>query len=397
MSTTDGRLSLRDLLQRAVPAATLVAALSIACGRPGAMPAQPMQPSVARTGCQTDNDCKGARVCKAGACVSSGMSAAILANIDAGDVSVEALRAAVQNQDCHPFSGLEPMLERIADTRERGIFMSKLASHSAGRKEPEKAFGEWLLLVNKRAQLCPGISDDQLASVSRNSNASVSEKVVDEAVRNKDCTTLTTINAIDLWPFEHRFVNEVAKRRFQDAEVTRRLWLETLETFEKECNKGLTRRQSTEVSAAADKLRRIVGLDDELLIGLRSKLMTAIADGHADDVQKYLSAVTEREKALDGRNAAMYEAKMRTIKAELAEARAEAKVAAAAAAAQPARPAKPAAGGTNAGGTKAGGTTAGATKPSGAEPSTADQINDAVETTKAAADAVNVARSLFGF
>jgi len=392
MSKTDGRLSLRDHLQRAVPAAALVAALSIACGQPKATPAQPMQPSMAGSGCRTDNDCKGARVCKAGACVSSGMSSAILANIDAGDVSVEALRAAVQNQDCHPFSGLEPMLERIADTNERSIFMGKLAAHSAARKEPEKAFGEWLLLVNKRAQLCPGISDDQLAAVSKGANASVSEKVVDEAVRTKDCTTLTTINAIDLWPFEHRFVNEVAKRRFQEAEVTRRLWLETLETFEKECHKGLTRRQSTEVNAAADKLRRIVGLDDDLLIGLRSKLMTAIADGNADDVQKYLSAVTEREKALDGRNAAMYEAKMRTIKAELAEARAEAKVAAAAAATQPAKPATPAAGGTKPGGTKPG-----ATKPGGAEPSTADQINDAVETTKAAADAVNVARSLFGF
>lgn len=379
MRTPDERSSLLAQFKRALPMAAIVVVGSVACAMP--MPPPAPTAAVASTGCQADNDCKGSRICKAGACVSAGMPDEMRANIDAGDISVAALQAAIQNNDCHPFSGLEPVLKQIEDQEQRAIFMSKLAARSTHR-EPEKAFGEWLFLVDKRAQLCPGgVTREQLAAVAKDTDAAVPEKEIDAAVRNTDCSALAAINSIDLWPFEQRFVNEVAKRQFQEAEVTRRLWLDTLETFEKECHKRLSRRESTEVQTSADKLRRIVGLDDDLLIGLRSKLMSAIAEGKADEVQKYLSAVTEREKALDTRNAAMYEAKMRTIKAELAEARAEAKVAAATAATKPATAATPAA-------TPAAG---------GSSPSTAQQINDAVETTKAASQAVDVARSLFGF
>lgn len=364
---------------RASSAVALAAVLLISCAMgPITQGVGMSTPTGTGGGCQTDTECKGGRVCKAGACVSAGMSDSMRARIDAGDLSTEALQAAVQSNDCHPFPGLEPLLQRIADKEERGFFMEKLAARSA-HKEPAKAFGQWLLLVDRRSSLCPeGVTRDQLVAAADGTDASVTEKEVDEAVRNTDCSTLASINSIDLWPFEQRFVNEVAKRRFQEAEVTRRLWLDTLETFEKECHKRLSRRESTEVNTSADKLRRIVGLDDELLIGLRSQLMTAISEGKADAVQKYLSAVTEREKALDGRNAAMYEAKMRTIKAELAEARADAKAASAVAAAQPANA---------------------ATTTTSASPGTnaAGQVKDAVEATKTAADAVNVARSLFGF
>ena len=369
---------------QAFPLVAVSAALLSACGGSYGIPMgrelQPAQPVVAGSGCQTDTECKGDRVCKEGACVPPGVSDALRASIQAGDISTEALSAAVQSKDCLPFSGLEPMLQRIADKEERVVFMGKLSVRTSSRQDPGKAFGSWLLLVDKRSQLCPGgVTREQLSAVADGTDASVTEKDVDEAVRNTDCSTLASINSIDLWPFEQRFVSEVAERRFQEAEVTRRLWLDTLETFEMECHKRLTRRESTEVNASADKLRRIVGLDDDLLIGLRTKLMSAVSEGHADEVQKYLSAVTEREKALDGRNAAMYEAKMRTIKAELADARAKASAASSVAATTPRASAN------------------GVAPASGSGASAAGQVKDAVETTKAAADAVNVARSIFGF
>ncbi len=360
----------------------VVLVLGAGCAMP---PPAPVTAPVASDddGCKDDKDCKGGRVCEKGSCVSpSGMTADVKGRIDDGEVTLDLLRAAVDAKDCYEFRGLEHALKQLSDS---AGYRTKLAAHLAENDEkaadPASALGEWLLLVERRSQICKsGASRDQLLAVSSDTGAFVDEKIVDKAVKETDCAVLSSVNGLGLWPFESRFVGEVANRDFTKAEVTRRLWIDTIETFTKECGKRLSRREVIEVEAVSDKLRRIVGLDDELLIGLRSKLMAAMEKGDAEAVRSYLASVTEREKALDSRNAAALEAKMRTIQADFEKAREEAK-ASATAAATPAKGSKKPQPGA-------------ATEP-GAKP--AEQIRDAVETTKAAVEAVDVARSLFGF
>ncbi len=360
-----------------------VLVLGIGCAMPPPAPVTSPAAAASDEGCKDDKDCKGGRVCEKGACVSpSGMTADVKGRIDDGEVTLDLLRAAVDAEDCYEFRGLEHALKQLSDSAGyRTKLMAHLVDSDEKAKEPVSAFGEWLLLVERRSQICKsGAAREQLLAVSSDTGAFVDERIVDKAVKETDCAVLSSINGLGLWPFESQFVGEVANRDFTKAEVTRRLWLDTIETFTKECGKRLSRREVIEVDAVSDKLRRIVGLDDELLIGLRSKLMAAMEQGNAEAVRSYLASVTEREKALDSRNSAALEAKMKTIQADFEKARAEAK-ASATAAATPAKGSKkpqPAA----------------ATQP-GAKP--AEQIRDAVETTKAAVEAVDVARSLFGF
>ena len=367
--------------KRLVALGYFVLVLGIGCGMPPA-PAPVTAPVASDEGCKDDKDCKAGRVCEKGACVSpSGMTADVKGRIDDGEVTLDLLRAAVDAKDCYEFRGLENALKQLSDSAGyRTKLMAHLVDSDEKATEPVSALGEWLLLVERRSQICKsGASREQLLAVSSDTGAFVDEKIVDKAVKETDCAVLSSVNGLGLWPFESQFVGEVANRDFAKAEVTRRLWLDTIETFTKECGKRLSRREVIEVDAVSDKLRRIVGLDDELLIGLRSKLMAAMEQGNAEAVRSYLASVTEREKALDSRNAAALEAKMKTIQADFEKAREEAKASATAAA-----PAK---------GSKK--PQAGAATQPGAKP--AEQIRDAVETTKAAVEAVDVARSLFGF
>jgi hypothetical protein len=95
----------------------------------------------------------------------------------------------------------------------------------------------------------------------------------------------------------------------------------------------------SDLAARIAKLDRIIGLDDQVLIELRSKMLTSLENGDSQQILAYSRAISEREKVLDSRHAAEYEEKLRDIEAavvqqgrELAVARTQAAAAAASAA-----------------------------------------------------------------
>ncbi len=326
-------------------------------------------------GCRADDECKGDRVCRAGTCV-AGINAALRQRIAEGDVSPEALSAAAKTQPCTELPGLAPKLVELdSDLAKRQPFMDQLAAAGAAPGDPQAAYGLWLLSLQRYGVTCGGVAASaDYAKLSQGSGAVVGEAMVDEALRGDDCGALMTFESMQLWPFKRRFTQEVAGRNFEPAEVTRRLWVDTLKQFKTECVKRLSRRQTMALNAQVAKLERIVGLDDGTLVTLRSRLLTAMESGNAEEILAYTRAVTERETSLDSRNAAVYEAKLRDTEKDLATDRARLVVAQKEAA--EARQVAAAA------------TQTGKTPPAAAEPNVLDDAKKAIE-------AVDAARQLF--
>ena len=255
-------------------------------------------------GCQSDNECEDSHYCNSGACLSRKLTDEMLAKIEAGDVSLQTLEALDRDPNCHPLPGLQPTLKRIEDTEERNAFVSELAGNSSSVADRSDAFVQWLQLADNHVTKCPGdVNREHLIVTAQDSNVSVTEAFVDTALQQPDCAALTSVNRLRLWPFERRLVHEVSERKFQQAEVTRRLWLDTLKTFSSVCKEQLSRREATTVTTSIDKLDRIVGLDDDVLIGLRDKLMTAMENGDADSVRAYVDTIAKRERFLIAANA----------------------------------------------------------------------------------------------
>jgi hypothetical protein len=113
---------------------------------------------------------------------------------------------------------------------------------------------------------------------------------------------MSIINDAKMWPYEQRFSREIVARRFRDAEVTRRVWSETITTFSTECAKRLNMRDRIAARTQLDNLEHIIGLDDSLLIDLRSRLLMAMEKGDANAVATLSSAISQREGALDQRH-----------------------------------------------------------------------------------------------
>lgn len=339
------------------------------------------------TACTTDNDCKGDRICEAGACVNPPLDELILVDLSAGSVALPVVEAVLASRQCYELPGLAGKMTELSGRGEEraqavSTFAVELAAGDSRFDDGAAAYGEWVLRIRDHAELCGRKLDNaEIANITKGIQARVSEAEVEKAMASHDCGKLTAVDAGKLWPFKHRFAQEVYTRQFGEAEVTRRLWIKMLGQYKTECIKRLSERQKIAVDAQVDKLERIVGLDDSMLIDLRNKLLDAIEKNDANSVLSYSRAVTEREAQLDQRNAAAYKAKLATMQAELKAQKAElASVQAAGQVAVNNVQAAPAKAGTGQG-----------------SQVTLKDINDAANTTVKTVEAVQTVGSLFGF
>lgn len=306
--------------------ALLLSILSLGCEiRP--RPAPVVAP--AKVGCVSHAECKSGRVCQEGKCVTpSAITPEIQARINEGDVALDVLRAVVKSKECPPLPGLTFALDEL----EKGAgYRAKLFSHLLEKdpsyKEGETAYGEWLLLVDRHGQVCESGTREKLVRLASDAGARVREDLVQSAVKEADCETLSSINLVALWPFESRFVGEVANREFEKAEATRRLWLDTLESFRKQCSKNVSRPEEIELEATSAKLSEIVGLEDERLIELRGRVMSAMERWDLTAVRSALSSAARRERALDEKNEEVFETRKRAILDDFEKVRSEVKAA----------------------------------------------------------------------
>ncbi len=276
-----------------------------ACRVPESMP-KAERPEGYRPSCTTNDDCKQGRSCTNGACVPGPIG--------------ERLRIKVAE--------LSDMATVVA-------FSTELAS-AEGQRDPGEVLGDWLLLAHGVAKACEApIEDTKLAGVARNGQASIPEERIEQALSSTDCRTLGLVHRLNLWPYRKRFVMEVDSGNFSEAEITRRTWLAAVRTLSASCGKRLGHRDQIAAEATIEKLDSIVGLDDPMLIELRTALLGAIKRDDANAVAKYAEAVAQREKTIDARHAAAYEARMAELQKKLAAAKAQGKPRPVAAASKP--------------------------------------------------------------
>lgn len=284
----------------------------------------------AKVGCVSNAECKSGRVCQEGKCVTpSAITPEIQARIDEGDVALDVLRAIVKSKECPPLPGLTFALDELEkDVGYRAKLHKHLLEGDPSYKEAELAYGEWLLLVDRHGQVCEGgAKRETLVRLATDGDARVREDLVERALKASDCGTLSSINLVALWPFESRFVGELANREFAKAEVTQRLWLDTLASFRKQCSKDVSRPEEIVLEATSAKLSEIVGLQDERLIELRGRVMSAMERWDLTAVRSSLSSVARREKALDEKNEEAFDTRKRAILDDYERVRSEVKAA----------------------------------------------------------------------
>jgi hypothetical protein len=211
------------------------------------------------------------------------------------------LKKLVQSKTCVAAPGVDDVLSKAASDK---VNAAELTARMA---QPDGAYpeliGDWLLTARKYLHNCG--MDERPAAFAKAADtlaAIVSEDRVEDAVRSVDCGGMSIINDARMWPYEQRFSREIVARRFRDAEVTRRVWSETITTFSTECAKRLNMRDRIAARTQLDNLEHIIGLDDSLLIDLRSRLLMAMEKGDANAVATLSSAISQREGALDQRH-----------------------------------------------------------------------------------------------
>jgi hypothetical protein len=221
-------------------------------------------------------------------------------------------RAAAAKPECPTWPELDEALRRLVSDPKyhETVGAEELAKHPE-YKTSSVAYTYWVFRAGTYRFNCR--HDNSEMPPIRAGAQRVTERHVDGAMAKDDCAGFHVAFGLDLPPYEPRFGKEVMKRDFAAAEVTRRVWLNTLETAEQKCGARLSRRTIMAVQAQEDKLRRIVGLDDPTLIDLRSKLISAVEANDADAVVSWSRAIAEREKAIDARNASAHEARLRNI------------------------------------------------------------------------------------
>lgn len=200
---------------------------------------------------------------------------------------------------------------------------------------------EWLVLAHHYQTECDpaSIEEDTNARELVAAFVPLSEKLVDKELDEKRCGFLRSIDALEMWPYEVQFAQELQDRDFASAEITRMLWRDTISAYLDACGDKISRRQRVAGQARVTKLDRIIGLDDQVLIDLRSKMLTALEKGEADQIIAYSRAITDREKSIDSRNAELYEQKLRDVEAAVTMEKDEIAAAAATAPTSPATPA----------------------------------------------------------
>jgi hypothetical protein len=141
---------------------------------------------------------------------------------------------------------------------------------------------------------------------------SVGQPTVESALESRDCPALRAIATMDLWPYDDHFARALGKRDFTAAEATRREWLEALKETKVRCSDVLA---ETSLDARIAALKAVVGLGDEGLVRLRSKLLDALEAGDADALVARARAVTEREKIVDPQGEAVHTARLEAVEA----------------------------------------------------------------------------------
>jgi hypothetical protein len=230
--------------------------------------------------------------------------------------NIAGLEAVAASGKCKAYSDFDDKLDMA-----RAFEHDKLEAAVKPGGVSHNPLAEWTLLANYYVDLCPGEADSTEVGDLMMSTE-VDERMVDAAVKEKRCGLLTSIDAADRWPYEVTFAEQLQGRNFGDAEVTRVLWRDTLQEFVDGCGDAISRRKRIAATTRIAKLDRIIGLDDEVLIDLRSKVLTAMENGKPEAILAYSRAINEREKALDSRNAARYDAKLAEIE-QLVESQAE--------------------------------------------------------------------------
>lgn len=357
--------------------------------QPAAAPAPAVadQAPVAAAGCTKDEECKGGRICQSGKCVTS-VDEELVANIEEGGVSYDALLALSKAKHCVESEGIDEAMKTLAKepTDDEIESLAERIGVADSDLDQSQLFGEWLLAAYNYKKLCKSdLKARRVAKAAESLAAVVTEDTVEKAVEGYDCTTLSLIHRAEMWPFAQRMSEEVVARKFSDAEITRKLWLDTLKTFGKECKKRLNRRQKIAVDSQIDKLNGIIGLDDSLLVDLRTKLLAAMESADAAEIATLSKAISEREAVLDNRKSRDMEEEMKRLErrrrvAEKRRALAEAK----------AREAQ------NKGGSSGGGS-AGGGGGGGGSSDVAGDIKKAAKTAKDVKDTVDIARSILPF
>ncbi|HWB77181.1 MAG TPA: hypothetical protein VG755_19580 [Nannocystaceae bacterium] len=179
---------------------------------------------------------------------------------------------------------------------------------------------QWLVLAHDYLGACVGEAAPEQRELRAHLDgfAPLPETLVDQALDQRRCGLLGAIDEVEMWPYELQFARELQERDFSGAEVTRVLWRDTMSSWLEVCGDGVSRRQRVGAQTRVTKLDRIIGLDDHVLIELRSKMLTALEAGESARILDYSRAISEREKALDSRNAEVYEQKLRDIEAAVA-------------------------------------------------------------------------------
>jgi hypothetical protein len=215
--------------------------------------------------------------------------------------------------NCEQVGDLTGTLSKLKDWDGVDAVVGQVADGDTVR---ESAITEWLVLANRYQNACnhwgPAGANarDFMAAA-----PIMSETTVERALKSQRCAFVGAMDSSEAWPFPRRFAEEVGRSDFQAAEITRVLWLQSLEGYVAGCAQGLSARERVTAETRIKKLDRIIGLDDEVLIDLRSKMVAALQSGNADAVLSFSRAVNEREKALDVGHAADYDAKLKAIEA----------------------------------------------------------------------------------
>lgn len=296
--------------------------------------------------------------------------------------SIPILDLVLGQAKCVRLEKMPGMLAKLSDPDFRVELGETMAE---GRRLPGAALTEWLILATQYQSLCQLYGkDEHNADRYIADSLPIEETVIERSLKQRRCTFLASVDEKQAWPYEVRFGQELLRRDFNEAEITRQLWHSSLEDYLAVCGPALSKRGQIRAETQMRRLERIIGLDDPTLIELRSSMLTALEKGDEKKVLVYAKAVAEREAAIDSRRASDYEAKLASIEqslrdqtAALANERAAVQAAVAQANAQPPAAAAPA--------------------PNMAEKSAnvAETAENIARTAKATKTTVNIVRSLF--
>ena len=99
------------------------------------------------------------------------------------------------------------------------------------------------------------------------------------------------------WPFETTVKYYLTKKKFDEAESVRQMWVASIDRYLSVCRGKIDRMVYLTQRNKRDRLAKIVGFNDEILMKLRFSLAEAIERKNWTAAEKLQSMVTMREKA----------------------------------------------------------------------------------------------------